>query len=210
MNGVEWSEGRTVSTVERGEGPVTVVLAHGAGTDQHHPMIVGIAGALADLGLRVITFNYPYTEAGRRRPDRAEALVACNRAVLDDVRSRHGDPVILAGRSMGGRMATMVAAEGARMAGVVAYAYPLHPAGRPDRLRVEHLSGVKVPMLFFQAGRDALSGGELFDRHIRVLPGASVVDLAGADHSFRGRGWSGDRLHPFLAEKTEQWIRTVT
>jgi predicted alpha/beta-hydrolase family hydrolase len=209
MSAVEWAKGRTVSTVERGEGSVTVLAAHGAGTDQHHQMIVGIAEALAAAGLRVVTFNYPYAEAGRRRPDRADSLLACHRAVLEDVRSRHGNPVVTAGRSMGGRMATMLAAEGVPMAGVVAYAYPLHPAGKPDRLRIDHLHGVAVPMLFFQGERDALSRGDLFDLHIRPLPRATVVDMAGADHSFRGRGWSPDRLYPFLAGKTVEWIRMV-
>lgn len=209
MRVVEWSAGRSVSIVERGSGPATILLAHGAGTDQHHPMIVGIAQAIAELGYRVVTFNYPFTEAGGRRPDRADTLAACHRAVADDVASRHGEAVVLAGRSMGGRMGTMLAADGAPVLGVVAYAYPLHPAGKPDRLRIEHLPRVTVPMLFFQGDRDALSRGDLFDRFIRTLPASSVVDMVGADHSFRGRGWTPGRLYPFLAEHTVAWIRAI-
>lgn len=206
---IGWSGEQSVSAVERGTGDWTVVLAHGAGTDQHHPMIVGIAEALVAVGLRVVTFNYPYTEMGRRRPDRTETLLTCHRAVVEAVRSRHGERLVLAGRSMGGRMGTMLAAEETPSRGVIAYAYPLHPAGRPDRLRIDHLSSIQVPQLFFQGSRDALSRPDLFDRHVRPLASATVVDMPGADHSFRGRDWKPERMYPFLAEHTAGWMRSL-
>ncbi len=209
MVDIEWSDGRTVSTVWWGSGPATILLAHGAGTDQSHPMITGLARELAEREVGVVTFNYPYTEAGGRRPDRADMLLACHLAVLDAVRARHGEAVVMAGRSMGGRMATMLAADGAPTLGVVAYAYPLHPAGKPDRLRIDHLPLVPVPTLFFRGDRDALSRADLFDRHVRPLQRATVVDMAGADHSFRGRNWGPDRLYPFLAEHTVEWVRSI-
>ena len=106
-------------------------------------------------------------------------------------------------------MATMLVAEGYPALGVVLYAYPLHPAGKPDKLRVDHLPSVGVPMLFFQGSRDALSRSELFDRHVRPLAGASVVDMAGADHSFRGKEWPESRLYEFLAEHTADWIAAL-
>ncbi len=126
--------------------------------------------------------------------------------MIDDVRTRQGPRLVLAGRSMGGRMGTMLAAEGIGAAGVVSYAYPLHPAGKPDRLRIDHLAAISVPMLFFQGSRDALSRPDLFDRHVRHLPLATVVDMEGADHSFRGRDWKPDVLYQFLAERTARWI----
>lgn len=196
----------TVSTVVCGDGDRSMLLAHGAGTDQHHRMVAGIRDALAARAVRVITFNYPYTEAGRRRPDRTPVLLDCHRAVTEHVRERFGPRLILGGRSMGGRMATMLAAEGhPPTEGVVAYAYPLHPAGKPDRLRIEHLPQAAVPMLFVQGSRDALARADLVDRHLRTLSGATVVDMPGADHSFRGAGWKEPDVFEFLAARTVEW-----
>lgn len=99
----------------------------------------------------------------------------------------------------------MLAAEGYSSRGVVLYAYPLHPAGKPEKLRVAHLPDVAVPMLFFQGSRDALSRSDLFDAHIRSLRGATVVDIEGADHSFRGS--REPELFEFLADRTAEWMR---
>jgi predicted alpha/beta-hydrolase family hydrolase len=126
--------------------------------------------------------------------------------VAAEAHRRYGSAPILAGRSMGGRMATMLAAEGAVLAGVVCLAYPLHPAGKPDRLRTEHLASIEAPLLFFQGTRDALSRVELFDRHVRPLPNATVVDMEGADHSFRGRGWSPERVQSTVVQGYEAWL----
>ena len=82
-------------------------------------------------------------------------------------------------------MGTYLAAEGADVRGVICYGYPLHPPGKPDRLRIDHLGSIRVPMLFFQGDHDALSRSELFDRHVRSLPNAKVIDLE-ADHSLGG------------------------
>lgn len=206
---IVWSQGQTVTAVEYGTGSPIMVLAHGAGTDQRHPMVSGIAAALADSGHGVMTFNYPYTEAGRKAPDRAPKLLACHRAVLGAARERYGSTPILAGRSMGGRMATMLAADGADIAGVVCLAYPLHPAGKPERLRIEHLPDITVPLLFFQGSRDPLSRSDLFDEHIRPLPNATVVDMDGADHSFRGRGWTPDRVQATVVEAYDAWSSSL-
>lgn len=172
--------GRLAGSGERG-----ILLAHGAGTDQDHPVIVATRGALAEGGLSVLTFNYPYSEAGRARPDATERLLACHRGALERLAARCPEGTVLAGRSMGGRMGTYLAAEGADVLGVVCYGYPLHPPGKPERLRVEHLSSIKVPMLFFQGDRDSLSRSDLFDRYVRSLPNASVIDLK-AGHSLGG------------------------
>lgn len=206
---IAWNPDETVTAVEYRSGSPMIVLAHGAGTDQHHPMMRGVAGALASAGHAVMTFNYPYTEAGRRGPDRAPKLLACHRAVTEEARRRSGSLPILGGRSMGGRMATMLAAEGVDVAGLVCLAYPLHPAGKPDRLRIDHLGDIAAPMLFFQGSRDALSRSELFDRHVRPLPNATVVDMEGADHSFRGRGWTPERVQATVVEGYEAWLEVM-
>ncbi|MEX2279699.1 MAG: alpha/beta fold hydrolase [Acidimicrobiia bacterium] len=200
---VKLPSGGSVTAIVRGSGRDSFLFAHGAGTDQDHRSIVGIADALAERGVRVVTFNYPYTESGRRAPDRPPVLLECHRAVASAV----GGPLFLGGRSMGGRIATMLAAEGYPSRGVVLYAYPLHPAGRPEKLRVAHLPEVSVPMLFFRGSRDALSRSDLFDAHIRPLRGAYVVDMEGADHSFRE--WQEPELFGFLADRTVEWMRAV-
>ena len=92
---------------------------------------------------------------------------------------------------------------------MVLYAYPLHPAGRPEKLRIAHLGEVDVPMLFFHGWRDALSRRDLFDQHIRSLPRTAVVDMEGADHSFRGKNWPEPELYEFLGERTVDWIRRL-
>ena len=111
---------------------------------------------------------------------------------------------------MGGRMATYLVAEGFPADGVILYAYPLHPAGREDRLRVAHFQDVHVPLLFFQGTRDALSRMELFERHIRTLPNASVELLEGASHSFRGGGWTEEAMLARLVNGSKAWIETVS
>lgn len=206
---VEWAEGERVTVIEYRIAAPLVVMAHGAGTNQRHPMVSGIAAALADAGHGVVTFDYPYAQAGRRAPDRAPKLLACHRAVAEASAGWVGEPPILAGRSMGGRMATMLAADGFDAAGVVCLAYPLHPAGKPDRLRVDHLPSIQAPLLFFQGSRDPLSRSDLFDRHVRNLANATVVDMEGADHSFKGRGWSPERVESTVVAEFGAWVRTI-
>jgi predicted alpha/beta-hydrolase family hydrolase len=201
-------EGGVVSGRIAGAGPHGVLLAHGAGTNQDHPFLVGLRDALS-MAHTVMTFNYAYTERGSKRPDRTEKLVEVHRAAAEFLAARVGD-VFLAGRSMGGRIATYLAAGGHPAAGVVLYAYPLHPAGREKELRIAHLPDVTVPMLFFQGTRDALSRMELFDRYLRTLPNASVELLEGADHSFRGGGWKPEGVVERLATVTTTWIEGVS
>lgn len=184
---VRWDQGLVTGVVE-GEGPVGVLLAHGAGTDQHHASITALRTGLAAGGHTVMSFNYPYTERGSSSPDRHEVLLAAHRAAADTLAAITGS-LFLAGRSMGGRIATHLAADDYPVAGVILYAYPLHPAGKPERLRVVHLGSVRVPMLFLQGTKDALSRMDLFDEHIRPLPNARVEILEGAGHGFRGGGW---------------------
>ncbi len=201
---INWSQG-TVTGRIAGSGPDGILLAHGAGTNQDHPLMTSLRDGLASAGHTVMTFNYPYTERGSRSPDRAPKLIECHRAAADHLRARV-DALFLAGRSMGGRMATYLVAEGDQADGIVLYAYPLHPAGKPERLRVDHFSDVAIPMLFFQGSRDALSRMELFERHIAVLPRAEVEILEGADHSFRGKGWTMESVVERLTEVTTGWI----
>jgi predicted alpha/beta-hydrolase family hydrolase len=165
-----------------GSGPTGILLAHGAGTNQDHPFMTSLRDGLAGSGHTVMTFNYPYTERGSKRPDRAEILLRCHRAAADHLAARV-DRLFLAGRSMGGRIATYLVAEG--------------------------FGEVGVPLLFFQGTSDALSRMELFDRHIRALPNATVELLEGASHSFRGKGWTEEAMMERLVNGTTQWIASI-
>ncbi|MGH8950609.1 MAG: alpha/beta hydrolase family protein [Acidimicrobiia bacterium] len=205
---INWPAGQ-VSGRLIGSGANGILLAHGAGTNQDHPFMVALRDGLAAAGHAVMTFNYPYTERGSKSPDRQEKLVDAHRAAADYLSDRV-DNLFLAGRSMGGRMATYLVAEGYPAAGVILYAYPLHPPGKEDKLRVEHFPEVRVPLLFFQGTRDALSRIELFDRHIRPLPNATVEILEGASHSFRGGGWTETSLMERLVTGTSSWIEAVS
>ena len=171
--------------------------------------MTSLRDGLAAKGHTVMTFNYPYTERGSKSPDRAERLIEVHRAAAEFLDSSV-DHLFLAGRSMGGRMATYLVAESYPADGVILYAYPLHPAGQEDRLRVAHFQDVHIPLLFFQGTRDALSRMELFDRHIRSLSNATVELLDGASHSFRGGGWTEEAMLDRLVSGTSGWIETVS
>jgi predicted alpha/beta-hydrolase family hydrolase len=192
--------------------PPAVLLAHGAGTDQDHASIVALRDGIAAAGHPVLTFNYPYKEAGRGRPDRQPVLLECHRAAARWLRRHLDAPIVFAGRSMGGRMATYLAAAGDEMAGLVLYAYPLHPAGKPERLRTEHLPDISSPMLFFVGTRDALSQMDLFDAWIRPLPTAEIEVIDEADHSFRvlkRTGRTNDEIVADVVDRTVEWIRDL-
>lgn len=205
---LRWDGGDVTAVVE-GSGSTGILLAHGAGTDQDHPTMVGLRAGLAAGGLTAMSFNYPYAERGAKRPDRQEKLVACHRAAAD-VAAASVDELFLAGRSMGGRMGTYLVAEGYPAAGLVLYAYPLHPAGKPERLRVDQFPDISVPMLFFQGTKDPLSRMELFDEHIAALPNADVELLEGAGHGPRGGGWNVESMTERYVGRTLAWIDEIS
>ena len=137
----------------------TLVLAHGAGAGQQSAVLTGFARGLAERGIDVLTFNFLYTDQRRRVPDRTEKLEACYRAAIATARDHFDRPsVFIGGKSMGGRIATHLAAaadaDSLGIAGVVLLGYPLHPPGKPEQLRAAHLSRIHVPMLVVQGERD--------------------------------------------------------
>jgi uncharacterized protein len=205
---VTWPGGE-VTAISEGSGHVGILLAHGAGTDQEHPSMVGLRSGLAEGGHTVMTFNYPYTERGAKRPDRQDKLLVCHRAAAEKLSDRV-DRLFLAGRSMGGRMATYLVAEGLPAMGLILYAYPLHPAGKPEKLRIDQFRDISVPMLFFQGTKDALSRMELFEKHIAPLPNAEVEFLEGAGHGFRGGGWDLDSITERYVARSLPWIEAVS
>jgi predicted alpha/beta-hydrolase family hydrolase len=168
-----------------------LVLGHGAGAGQRSTFMVDFARALAALGLDVVTFNFLYTEQGRRIPDRAPALEACYRVVIDAVRAELETAqraLFIGGKSMGGRIATQVAAADPemRIAGLVLLGYPLHPPGKPAERRDKHLPAIGRPMLFVQGTRDAFgTPDELAPILGRLQPPPTLHVVAQGDHSFK-------------------------
>lgn len=167
----------------------TMLLAHGAGAGMEHEWMTSMANALARRGLRVVRFEFPYMQArreGRRPgPDRMPKLIACYRAQVEAQRA----PVFLAGKSMGGRVATMLAPD-VDCAGVVVFGYPFHPPGNPEKLRTAHLAGMQTPTLIVQGERDTF--GHRGDVAAYKLSTAVQFHwLADGDHSLKPRKKSG-------------------
>jgi predicted alpha/beta-hydrolase family hydrolase len=168
-----------------------LILGHGAGAGQHSTFMVDFARALSELDLDVITFNILYTEQKRKLPDKGPVLEDCYRAVIDTVRGQLESArrtLFIGGKSMGGRIATQVAAGDAALpvAGIVLLGYPLHPPGQPQKMRDAHLPAVKRPMLFVQGSRDAFgTPDELAPIVARLAPVPTVCAIANADHSFK-------------------------
>ena len=168
-------------------------IAHGAGAGLNHPFRVGVAEALAAGGISVLRFNFPYMEARRRFPDAAPVLLEAWKAAIQQVSSSGpGLPVVVGGISLGGRMASMLAAAlGQVFPGValVFFGYPLHAPGNTDRLRDAHLPQIRVPMLFIQGTRDSLARLDLVEALVaRLHPLARLHLVTGGDHSFRVPG----------------------
>lgn len=205
---VSWDGGEVTAVIE-GSGPAGILLAHGAGTNQDHPMMADLRSGLAAGGPTVMSFNYPYTERGSKSPDRQEKLVACHLAAADAL-SGSVDHLFLAGRSMGGRMGTYLVADGYPAHGLVLYAYPLHPAGKPEKLRISQFADITIPMLFLQGTKDPLSRIELFEEHIAILPNADVVLLDGAGHGPRGGGWNLESMTERYVDRTLAWIAEMS
>ncbi|MCC3274355.1 dienelactone hydrolase [Arthrobacter sp. zg-Y20] len=172
------------------ESAAVVVVAHGAGAGMEHPFLTGFTDALNDAGLATLRFNFPYREAGRKFPDKAPVAVGTWKAAMDAALSRGGDlPVWACGKSFGGRMASMAVAEGMPAAGLVYLGYPLHPPGKPEKLRDAHLYGLPLPMLFLQGTRDPFAlPGELEPVAERIGPNAVIQRVEGGNHSFEVRG----------------------
>jgi predicted alpha/beta-hydrolase family hydrolase len=169
---------------------LTLVLGHGAGAPQTSDFMVTFARAFARRGLTTVTFNFPYMEARRRMPDRAPVLEAAFRAVIDAVRARPDwgrDRLVIGGKSMGGRMASHVAAAGLDgLSGCVFLGYPLHPPGRPEQLRAAHLARVREPMLFVQGARDSFGTPEELAPILAPLgPAVRLHVVEDGDHSFK-------------------------
>ena len=195
-----------------------LILGHGAGAGQRHPWMVDCARALSALGLDIVTFNFLYTEQRRHVPDRRPLLDACYRAVIVTVRQQVTNArrsLFIGGKSMGGRIATHVAAEthDLGVSGLVLLGYPLHPPGRPAERRDAHLPAVGLPMLFVQGSRDAFGTPQELQPVLATLsPPPTLHVLDGGDHSFKIGKKDPARQAALLSEAHRaivEWIRSL-
>jgi predicted alpha/beta-hydrolase family hydrolase len=210
MNGVEWrvavgdEETRAVyEPATSGPDKAVFVCAHGAGGNMSDRSMLAVANALRAHGFGVVRFNFLYKEKGSGRPDPMPKLMTTTTAVVDRVRAELGSPrpLIIGGRSMGGRAASMLAADGYEADGLLLLAYPLHPAGQPEKLRDAHLPRITMPVLCINGTRDPLCTPALMERVLTTVTAPWEMHwLEGADHSFHVLKSSGRNDAAVLAE----------
>ena len=189
---------------------IVFVCAHGAGGNMSDRAMLQTANALRSRGMGVVRFNFLYKEKGSGRPDPMPSLKNCVTAVVERVRDElKPRTLLIGGRSMGGRAASMLAADGFACDGLLLLAYPLHPAGMPEKLRDAHLPAIRVPVLCFSGTRDALCRRDLMEAALKTVKTSWVMHwVEGADHSFHVLKSSG-RTEPEvlieIANAAEAW-----
>ncbi|MGH7895897.1 MAG: alpha/beta hydrolase family protein [Candidatus Binatia bacterium] len=162
----------------------TILLAHGAGTGMDHPSLVSLQRLLAARGLVAVTFDFPYRARGAGVPDRLPVLVEAYDTVIAATRTNAPRPFVIGGRSLGGRVASHVAAKGTSVDALVFFGFPLHPPGKPGTSRATHLSAIRAPMLFVQGTRDTFARWDLLTGVVSTLPTATLHAIPDADHGF--------------------------
>lgn len=192
-------------------GGALFVCAHGAGGHMADRGMLAAARHLRQRGLHVVRFNFLYKAKGSRRPDPMPRLKECIAAVAAHARREIApQTLILGGRSMGGRAASMLAADGFSCDGLLLLAYPLHPAGRPEELRDAHLAQIKAPVLCLNGTRDTLCRRDLMEAVVGSLSGPWTMHwLEGADHGFhvlKGSGKSDEEILAEVAETAGVWV----
>lgn len=190
-----------------------VALAHGAGAGLDHPFLVGFAAGLRSEGFATLRFAFPYREAGRRMPGPAPHAVATLAAVAAEIsRIAAGVPFVAAGKSYGGRMASMAVAEGAiEPAALVYLGYPFHAPGKPDKPRGAHLALIRPPQLFVEGDVDPfIQPIADFEASVATSTDAEIVWIPGGGHSFevKGQRRPPDEVGAALAPTVAEWLRT--
>ena len=195
---------------------VSLILGHGAGANQFHPFMRLFASGLAERGVDTMTFNFVYMEQGRHVPDPKAKLESCYKAVIEAARQHKklkGNRLAIGGKSMGGRIASQVAAEpesAGKIAALVFLGYPLHPPGRPDKLRDAHLPEIHAPMLFVQGSRDSFGSADelraVIEKH-RLK--ATLYIVEGGDHSLKvpkSLGVPQNEVYAAAMDKISDWL----
>ncbi len=190
-----------------------VILAHGAGADMQATTLTAFADVLASKGVPSLRFNFSYRSAGKGAPPRSPALEVEVRAAIAECMKRtrlSSDRIVVGGRSMGGRICSMVAAVDGAL-GCVLLGYPLHPPGKPDVLRVDHFPTLHAPVLFVSGTRDAFGTPDELRAAAERIPGlVSWYWIETADHGFRPlkkvTGLTTDEVLPPAAEAVAEWV----
>jgi len=217
---IELEEGRRVSAIAyhaAKPATATLVLGHGAGADQRSAFMLAFASGLSSRGLDVVTFNFPYMEQGRSAPDPAPRLEECFRTAIRSVQQMSelaGGRLFIGGKSLGGRIATYLAASEqpiGGLAGLICLGYPLHPPNRPDKLRTEHLERIRVPILIAQGARDAFGTPEELRTVLSQLKAPTrLLVVEGGDHSFTvPKKWPNSQDQVF-AEVQDEILRFIS
>jgi uncharacterized protein len=189
---------------------VTLILGHGAGAGQRSGFMTRFATGLAARGVNAVTFNFLYTEQGRRVPDSNNTLEACFRAVVQTVREKKigRSTLVIGGKSLGGRIASQIVAAGADVDGLVFLGYPLHPPDKLDQLRVKHLPDIAVPMLFVQGSRDPFGTPDELRPILKELKAPTdLYVVEGGDHSFKVLKRAGITQYEAVLDRMELWLR---
>lgn len=214
---VEWrvavgeeETGAVFEPAEIGEQRIVFVCAHGAGGSMNDRGMLQTANALRTRGIGVVRFNFLYKERGSGRPDPMPSLKNCISAVVERVRNElHPETLLIGGRSMGGRAASMLAAEGFECDGLLLLAYPLHPPGQPEKLRDAHLPAIRVPVLCFNGTRDAFCRKDLMVTALKTVKTEWVMHwVDAADHSFhvpKSSGRTDGEAMIEIANAAEAW-----
>ena len=210
---VKVGETETSAVFEPADGKerAVFVCAHGAGGNMNDRSMLNLAKVLRAQGLSVVRFNFLYKEKKSSSPDKMPKLQECFSAVVDRTRSEvKPKKLFIGGRSMGGRAASMMAAENFDCDALMLFAYPLHPPGQPEKLRDEHLRTIKVPVICFNGTRDAFCTKSLMEKAIEsVKTDWEMHWIEGADHSFHVPKSSGRTDADVMAEVgavTKDWL----
>ena len=183
-------------------GPVGLVLTPGASAGRDQTGLVAIDQAVTRLGIEVERVEFPGQAAGKRRPDPPEVCIQTVRTATAELADRLKVPtrrVAIGGRSMGGRMCSMAVAEGLEVAALVLVSYPLHPPGRPDRLRTDHFPDLHLPCLFVSGRRDPFGAPAELEQETAAIPGPVTLSFVDGDHSLRkAESEVGDIVGPWL------------
>ena len=190
------------------------VCAHGAGGNMVDGGMQKTAKALVNRGVNLVRFNFMYKEKKSGRPDPMPKLQECFAAVVEKTRAElNPTRLIIGGRSMGGRAASMMAADGYDCDGLLLYAYPLHPAGQPAKLRDAHLPMIKVPVLCFSGTRDALCTPSLMENALKTVTTDWTMHwIEGADHSFhvlKSSGRTDAQVMDEIADASRSWLSAL-
>lgn len=200
------------SPPKTGNNGTCLIIAHGAGGPMYSPFITLFHKGLAEKGYLTVKFNFPYMEARRKIPDKKEILEDSYRHVIEKVKHSEYHPkrVFVGGKSMGGRIASQVAAAGEDVDGLFFLGYPLHRPGQPDVLRDQHLYRIEKPMLFLSGTKDQFAKKDLLAHVVEKLGSRAQIQwIEGGDHSFNTRQGkeAQTRIYGEAIETLDNWVR---